>query len=113
LISNAIKYSPEGGAIIIQLRRQKPTQLCQLKLDPEVEVLHFSIQDQGIGIPLEQQTALFERFYRANNSRDSGLPGLGLGLYISSQIISLHGGRMWVESAGEGQGSTFHFVLPA
>ncbi len=112
LISNAMKYSPDGGAINIRLERKKLSALEPTTSEPAAEVLHFSIQDQGIGIPLEQQADLFERFYRANNSRDSGLPGLGLGLYISSQIITLLGGRMWAESAGEGQGSTFHFTLP-
>lgn len=115
VLTNAIKYSPEGGPINIQLQRQKLGEAGLPDLagqSPEKEVVHFSIQDQGIGIPVEQQKSLFERFYRANNSRDSGLPGLGLGLYISSQIILLHGGRMWGKSAGEGQGTTFHFVLP-
>lgn len=114
LISNAIKYSPEGGLIRVRLTR-RPQSQSDLLADKAVEhkeVIHLSIRDQGIGIPVEQQAALFNRFYRATNSRDSGLPGLGLGLYISSQIIHLHGGRMWAESAGEGQGSTFHFVLP-
>lgn len=115
LISNAVKYSPEGGLVELKLQvqplgqiqtpNQKAQELGQL-------FLHFSIKDEGIGIPLNQQVALFERFYRASNSRDSNLPGLGLGLHISKQIIALHGGQMWVESAGENQGSTFHFIIP-
>jgi len=115
LVSNALKYSPEGGEIVVRLKKQTlaaasgPGDEC----GQSQPVLHFLVSDPGIGIPVAQQAALFERFYRANNSRDSGLPGLGLGLYISSQIIVLHGGRMWAESGGEGQGSTFHFVLPA
>lgn len=112
LIGNAIKYSPEGGPVNIQLQRQSLSASGARDRNSEALVVHFSIQDRGIGIPVDQQAALFERFYRANNSRDSGLPGLGLGLYISSQIIRLHGGQMWAESAGEGLGSTFHFVLP-
>lgn len=115
LISNAVKYSPQGGSVEIQLQLQTLAESQAPKIladQADNQFIHLSIHDEGIGIPVEQQQALFERFYRASNSRDSNLPGLGLGLHISKQIIVLHGGQMWVESAGENQGSTFHFILP-
>ena len=117
LLSNAIKYSPQGGPIEVRLQRQMLAQISSPKSnqaidDDQLETLHFSVQDRGIGIPSAQQSNLFERFYRASNSRESGLPGLGLGLHISSQIIALHHGQMWLESPGENQGSTFHFWVP-
>ncbi len=116
LLSNAIKYSPQGGPIEVRLQRQTLTQIslptASQPNDSQLEAIHFSVKDQGIGIPLSQQGNLFERFYRALNSQESGLPGLGLGLHISSQIIAQHQGQMWLESAGENQGSTFHFWVP-
>ncbi len=102
LLSNAVKYSPSGGEITLKLEKEKG--------DPAF--LNFSITDHGIGIPAGQEQTLFERFTRTSNSRDSGLPGLGLGLYISSRIIALHGGQIRAESPGVGQGSIFHFNLP-
>jgi signal transduction histidine kinase len=105
LLANAIKYSPQGGQITIRLSRESPAEFGG-------SVFHLTVQDQGIGIPNGQQEALFNRFFRTSNSRESGLPGLGLGLYICHQIIQLHGGKMWAESPGEGQGSIFHLTLP-
>jgi len=98
LLSNAAKYSPEGGTITVRVAR-----------DDAFAVV--SVQDQGIGIPVEQQAHLFERFYRTEHGKHTA-SGLGLGLYISSSIVQAHGGRMWVESAGEGTGSTFYFTIP-
>ncbi|HEX2909500.1 MAG TPA: ATP-binding protein [Chloroflexia bacterium] len=114
LLSNAIKYSPKGGQIELRLERERLTSgsVSSTGVEAAEDVVHFSISDQGIGIPEDQQGQLFTRFYRAPNSRSSGVPGIGLGLHISQQIVMLHNGRMWVESSGENQGSTFHFVLP-
>jgi|GEM_PF-6027270 len=98
LIGNAAKYSPAGGAITVSVERGD-------------EFATVSVQDEGIGIPAEQQAHLFERFYRTEKGKQTA-SGLGLGLYISSGIVQAHGGRMWVESAGEGKGSTFFFTLP-
>jgi signal transduction histidine kinase len=117
LLSNAIKYSPQGGVIAVNLYRQSGADLSVampsgIVANLPTDLLHFSITDSGIGIPHDQQEALFERFFRSSLSRASGLPGLGLGLHISSQIITLHNGYMWAESSGENLGSTFHFFLP-
>jgi PAS domain S-box-containing protein len=96
LISNAVKYSPKGGTITIHGKVAEGS-------------LRVSIQDQGIGLTREQQTHLFEKFYRADAS-NTGILGTGLGLSISKLIIELHGGRIWVESE-YGSGTTVHFTL--
>jgi PAS domain S-box-containing protein len=100
LISNAIKYSPKGTTITIGLEQRSG----------EAEFLVW-VKDQGYGISQEAQAHLFERYYREYTAETKGIQGLGLGLYISNQIIREHGGRMWVESQ-PGVGSTFYFTLP-
>ena len=97
LISNAIKFSPDGGEVRIGLR-------C------DVHQLVFEVKDSGPGIPLEDQAHIFERFYRARNV--DGTEGSGLGLTIVKTIAENYNGRVWVEST-EGQGSSFSVVLPA
>ena len=97
LLSNAIKYSPHGKEVIVRL----------YKKDNEI---HVSVQDFGVGIPKEKQSKLFDRFYRVEETAKQ-FSGLGIGLYISCEIIQRHNGRMWVESE-EGKGSTFYFTLP-
>ena len=98
LISNAIKYSPQSNKIVVRTAKKKN----------EVVV---SIQDFGIGIPKKDRPQIFERFYRVKNATGERFGGLGLGLYISSEIILKHGGRIGVRSE-EGRGSTFFFTLP-
>jgi PAS domain S-box-containing protein len=98
LITNAIKYSPNHNKIIIH---------SSLK-DNEVTL---SVQDFGIGIATKHLDKVFEQFYRVSGDMQHTFPGLGLGLYISSEIIKREGGRIWVTSA-VGEGSTFCFALP-
>jgi signal transduction histidine kinase len=98
LLSNAVKYSPAATKIIVQLE----------DLKKEVRV---SVQDFGIGIPKEHQERIFERFYRVHSKSEHSFSGLGMGLYISSQIIARHKGKMEVHSI-EGKGTTFTFTLP-
>jgi len=99
LISNAIKYSPYGGEIAVRVVRR----------EEEIEV---SVSDPGIGIPEKEQKFVFDRFFRAQNAPPQVYRGLGLGLFITRQIVMEHGGRIWVESR-PGKGSTFYFTLPA
>ncbi|MHB8601006.1 MAG: sensor histidine kinase, partial [Ktedonobacteraceae bacterium] len=73
--------------------------------------IHVSVQDFGIGIAKEHRTRIFERFYQVTNQDGRTYPGLGIGLYISCDIVKRHGGQLWVEST-PGEGSTFHFTLP-
>ncbi|NBD10474.1 PAS domain-containing sensor histidine kinase [Corallococcus silvisoli] len=98
LLENALKYSPDGGTIRVRL-----------SVDEDVAVL--SVKDPGIGIPEDQQRQLFDRYFRARNASSRSYGGLGLGLYISRDIVERHGGRIWVESE-PGQGSTFYVALP-
>ncbi|HIQ06537.1 MAG TPA: sensor histidine kinase [Anaerolineae bacterium] len=100
LVSNALKYSPEGGLVEIELR---PTS------DP-TPGLCLSVSDEGPGIPPEEQSLIFERFYRRPEHRNS-VAGVGLGLAVSKAIVEGHGGRIWVESE-PGKGSTFRVFLP-
>ena len=99
LIGNAIKYSPDGGSIDVDVR-------------PDGDGVVLSVRDQGVGIPAPELDAVFSLFYRsrAEGTRQA-VSGMGLGLYISKEIVQRHGGRIWVEST-PGQGSTFYVQLP-
>jgi PAS domain S-box-containing protein len=98
LISNAVKYSPDGGEVTISTAAANGE-------------VHVAVKDQGVGIPPEFIGRLFGRYERFESNRTSKVVGTGLGLAISRQIIELHGGRIWVESK-VGSGSTFQFTLP-
>ena len=98
LLTNAIKYSPHANEVIVHtIHKGDEVELC--------------VQDFGIGISAEKQDKVFEQFYRVSGSKEYTFPGLGLGLYISSEIIKRLHGRIWVNSV-EGKGSTFCFSIP-
>jgi PAS domain S-box-containing protein len=97
LISNAVKYSPEGGAVRLAVR-------------PESVNLLFSVADAGIGISEEDRANLFRRFQRAPGARER-ITGTGIGLFLSRHLVGAHGGQIWVESE-PGQGATFYFTIP-
>ena len=73
--------------------------------------VEIQVRDHGIGIPAAQQNLIFGRFMRADNARQAGISGTGLGLYISRGLVEQHGGQIWFESQ-EGKGTTFHMTLP-
>jgi PAS domain S-box-containing protein len=98
LLSNAVKYSPEGGAIVLRSQRAQ-------------DAIQISIQDQGIGIPEEAQKDIFVPYNRIASEQTRYISGTGLGLSVVHEIIRLHEGTIWVESA-VGHGSTFHISLP-
>lgn len=98
LLTNAIKYSPQADTIIVRVTST-----------PDAAVV--SVEDFGIGIEQEHIHAIFERFYRVSDPDEKTFPGLGIGLYISHEIIKRHGGTLSVESE-KGRGSVFSFTLP-
>lgn len=110
LLTNAIKYSPDGGEI--ELSVQPVGDDVWLPDDhPDGEWLLVNVQDQGIGIAPSDQPRIWERFYRVDNTNTRRIGGTGLGLGIARSLVELHGGRIWMESE-PGQGSTFFFTLP-
>lgn len=98
IISNAIKYSPEGGTITFSIAQH-------------THEIVVSIKDQGMGIPKSNLAKIFERFYRVDKARTRKLGGTGLGLAIAKEIIEAHDGRIWADSQ-EGKGTTIYFTLP-
>jgi len=96
LLHNAIKFTPSGGNIILSATLEDGNIL-------------FSVKDTGIGIPVDDLTRIFERFYKTDRARSSG--GTGLGLAIARHLVEAHGGTIWAESTGD-KGSTFYFTIP-
>ena len=98
LLSNAIKYSPKGGNVIVNVL-------------PNGKNATISIQDFGVGVSKRYQDKIFNRFFRVYKEKDKTYPGLGMGLYISYDIVKRHEGDMWIKSE-KGKGSTFYFTVP-
>ncbi len=99
LLDNAVKYSPDGGAVGIHVARQQ-------------DEVRLTIEDRGIGIPPDQLTRIFDLFFRTQEAEARRTPGMGLGLFITRGIVERHSGRIWVESE-EGKGTRVHVVFPA
>ena len=100
LVENALSYTHDGGAVIVSLI-------------PRAKDVIFSVKDSGIGIAHKDLPYIFTKFYRGSQARLADTEGMGIGLYISKQIINRHHGKIWVESDGAAHGSTFLFSLPA
>ncbi|MCS0789030.1 cell wall metabolism sensor histidine kinase WalK [Cytobacillus firmus] len=98
IISNALKYSPEGGKVTFSIEEKD-------------EFIIVSVSDQGVGIPKENIDQIFERFYRVDKARTRKLGGTGLGLAIAKEMVEAHGGKIWAAST-EGKGTTISFSLP-
>jgi len=132
LLSNAVKSTLDGGEVCLSARmvdymvradrRKGGLEDLQIIKDrisgSEVEgwkrrkCIEFSVSDTGVGIRQEYQKRIFDRFERTDGSSSRMYQGAGLGLYLAKRFVELHGGRIWVESAGEGQGSRFIFIIP-
>ena len=98
LLDNAVKYSPDGGVI-------------RLTIEPDGHFVRFAVADEGLGIPAQEHTRIFEKFYRLDPNQTRGVGGTGLGLYIARELVRRMNGKLWVESS-EGEGSTFYVELP-
>jgi signal transduction histidine kinase len=98
LANNSVKYSPEGGEIVLMTRA-------------EGNHAHLMVIDHGLGMPKDMLEYVFEPYSRAENGKARFVNGTGLGLPIARQIVKLHGGRVWADSV-EGKGSTFHCLIP-
>jgi signal transduction histidine kinase len=99
LLDNAIKYSPGGGVVRVELGRAG-------------DEIRVAVRDQGIGLPPDAAASIFRPFGRAPNASMRNLPGMGLGLYICRNIVERHGGRVVASSPGEGLGTTVEITLP-
>lgn len=98
IISNALKYSPEGGKITFTIVEEK-------------NYLQISVKDEGMGVPKQSLNKIFERFYRVDKARSRQMGGTGLGLAIAKEMVEAHNGQIWAESE-EGKGTTIFFTLP-
>ncbi len=111
VLENAINYSPEGSLITVEGHVSVNTMASQERL-PSLGIVEIQVRDQGVGIPPEQLSSIFERFARVDRSLTRTVDGLGLGLALCQRIVALHGGSIWAEST-PGAGSTIHVMLPA
>lgn len=125
LLSNALRHTPAGGVVSVQcsvISDQSSVISHQTGVDDKPITDHRSpitghwslitVTDSGPGIPPEDLPHIFDRFYRGDKSRSRQTGGMGLGLAIAKHLVEAHGGRIWAESPGPGQGSTFTFTLP-
>jgi len=128
LLSNAVKFTPEGGEIsltadlaegplpIPDSRKAKPSDQRSGEMSDEMnasqKLVRISVTDTGIGIKPEELEIIFNPFEQVENTASRKFQGTGLGLPLSRSLVELHGGRVWAESEGEGEGSTFRFVIP-
>ncbi len=99
LMSNALKYSPKGGHIKVTGKMMSP------------ELIQFAVSDQGMGIPKEQLSKMFQRFMRVDNRDTREIGGTGIGLFLVKALVEMHGGQIWLDSV-YGEGTTFFFTLP-
>jgi len=99
LLDNAIKFSPRGTEV-------------RVRAYAEGEVVVIAIQDHGIGIPHDKINQIFEPFFQIDGSTTRRFGGFGVDLAICHALVAAHGGRIWAESAGQDQGSTFYVALP-
>jgi|GEM_PF-1997959 len=100
LLSNAIRYTPQGGRVRVSIGKER-------------DFVRVTVEDNGVGIPKKKLGRLFEKFYVVKDEDARLSRRLGLGLYISKQFVEAHGGKIWADSEGAGKGATFVFTLPA
>jgi signal transduction histidine kinase/putative methionine-R-sulfoxide reductase with GAF domain len=107
LVSNAYKYTPEGG----EIKLGAAVSANQWDPDGAPQVVRLWVQDNGIGISLEDQAKIFQKFFRSDDMKAREAPGTGLGLNITKSLVEMQGGQIWFESEYR-KGTTFHFTVP-
>jgi len=125
LLSNAVKFTPDGGSVRVSARRISDCEMRNAEFTKEGKIIsdqsptcnpqsaiEISVADSGIGIPPEDHERIFGEFYQVKGGLTDKTPGTGLGLSLTKKLVEMHGGRVWVESEGEGKGSRFSFTLP-
>jgi signal transduction histidine kinase len=100
ILDNSMKYTPKGTITVVAHD------------DPKKKKMYVTIQDTGVGMSKETQEEVFEKFVRAKNANNVNVTGTGLGLFVAKKMVTDMGGRVWAESEGEGQGSSFNIELP-
>ncbi len=106
-MSNAHKYTPEGGHILVRPKKTSN------HWDPQgaAQVVHIYVQDNGIGMTPEDQRKIFQKFFRSDDDQARKSPGTGLGLNITKSLVEMQGGKIWFESEFR-KGTSFHFTVP-
>jgi signal transduction histidine kinase len=99
LVENAVKYSPDGGLVVVRLEEREP------------RTLRLSVEDEGLGVPPADRERIFEKFYRLDPNLTRGVRGSGLGLYVCRELLARMDGEIWMEPRA-GKGSTFIVELP-
>jgi K+-sensing histidine kinase KdpD len=110
LLDNAIKYSPVGSDITVQIKDSENTDVAIPT--SSARNLVVEVIDSGIGIPESEVELIFEKFYRVDNMLTRSTQGMGIGLHICKLIVKAHGGQIWATSRGSEHGSIFSFTLP-
>jgi len=111
LVENAIKYSDKGG-VTVRVERTQQTTNDKSQDGGTQEIIRFTVSDTGIGIPADEIPNLFKKFSRGKNTKRLNATGTGLGLFVVKNIVENHGGKIWIESKGEGMGTKFVVELP-
>ena len=116
LLSNAVKFTPNGGHVdlsarIVDVGRESDFEYTEINIQ-HTNWIHITIADTGIGLSKEDLERIFNPFEQGESSKSKKYQGTGLGLSLTKTLVELHGGKIWVESEGEGKGTKFHYIIP-
>jgi signal transduction histidine kinase len=114
LLSNAVKFTPDGGQLTVSASSCAPNgESFSADAYENSQWIKIGVKDSGIGLQPEDIDHIFKPFEQVENSTSRRFQGTGLGLSLTKNLVELHGGKIWAESHGDNQGSTFYFILPA